>query len=150
MANSIFHPDFKAKPYWWEAFQPIALPPVDLPGDVSVAIVGAGYAGLNAALELARHGIESIVLDAAEPGLGASTRNGGQVSGGLNVGKRVIAKPLTPEQAKPFLNDARDSFTYVENLITDNNLECGWILAKASSLDMEQVRKDIAAQQQQA
>ena len=126
MANSIFHPDFKAKPFWWEAFQPAALPQVDLPRSVSVAIVGAGYTGLNAALELAKHGIESIVLDAAEPGFGASTRNGGQVSGGLNVGKRVIAKPLTPEQAKPFLNDAMDSFTYVENLITDNNLECGW------------------------
>ena len=126
MANSIFHPDFKAKPFWWEAFQPAALPQVDLPRSVSVAIVGAGYTGLNAALELAKHGIESIVLDAAEPGFGASTRNGGQVSGGLNVGKRVIAKPLTPEQAKPFLHDAMDSFTHIENLISENNIACGW------------------------
>ena len=126
VANSIFHPDFKAKPYWWDAYQPVALPPIDLPKDIGVAIVGAGYAGLNAALELAGHGIESIVLDAAEPGFGASTRSGGQVSGGLNVGKRVIAKPLIPEQAKPFLNDAMDSFTHIETLITANNIECGW------------------------
>ncbi len=126
MNSSIFHPDFKAKPFWWEAWQPTMLPDVNLPRDVSVAIVGAGYAGLNAALELARLGIESIVLDAAEPGFGASTRNGGQVSGGLNVGKRVIAKPLTPEQAKPFLNDAMDSFTHIENLIAENNIACGW------------------------
>ena len=126
MQNSIFHPHFKAKPYWWEAFRPTPLPEVALPKDVAVAIVGAGYTGLNAALELSKLGIESIVLDAAEPGFGASTRNGGQVSGGVNVGKRVISKPLTPEQAKPFLNDAMDAFTHIENLIAENNIDCGW------------------------
>ncbi len=125
-SNSIFAKDFKPKPYWWEAFQPAALPEVPLPKTVPVVIVGAGYTGLNAALELSKHDIESLVLDAAEPGFGASTRNGGMVSGGVNVGKRMLNKALTPEQAKPFLNDAVDAFTYVESLIADNNIECGW------------------------
>ena len=124
--KSIFSKDFKAKPYWWEAHHPTALPEVSLPKDVQVAIVGAGYAGMNAALELSRHSIESIVLDAAEPGFGGSTRNGGLVSGGVNVGKRIINKALTPEQAKPFLNDGADAFSHVENLITENRINCGW------------------------
>ena len=110
---------FKAKPFWWEAHEPTALPEVPLPKDVPVAIVGGGYAGMNAALELSRNGIESIVLDAAEPGFGGSTRNGGLVSGGVNVGKRIINRALTPEEAKPFLNDAVDAFTNVENIITE-------------------------------
>jgi glycine/D-amino acid oxidase-like deaminating enzyme len=126
VASSIFHPSFRAKPYWWEAYQPAALPEIALPKDVPVAIVGAGYAGMNAALELAKLGVESIVLDAAEPGFGGSTRNGGMVSASANVGKRIINRALTPEEAKPYLNDAIDAFTHIESLITDNKIDCGW------------------------
>ena len=57
-ANSLFHPDFKAMPYWWEAYRPRAEDPVDVPAEARVAIVGAGYAGLSTALELARHGVD--------------------------------------------------------------------------------------------
>lgn len=126
MSQALFHPSFKAKPYWWEAHEPKALPEVDLPRNVAVAIVGGGYAGMSAALELARNGIESIVLDAAEPGFGGSTRSGGLVSAGVNVGKRMVNKAMTPEEAKPFLNDAVDAFTNIEDLIRDNAIDCGW------------------------
>jgi glycine/D-amino acid oxidase-like deaminating enzyme len=124
--KSIFSKNFKAKPYWWEAYQPVALPEIKLPTHIPVAIVGAGYAGLNAALELAKHGIESVVLDAAEPGFGASTRNGGMVSGGVNVGKRMINTAMTAAEAQPFLNDAVDAFAHVETLIAEQNIDCGW------------------------
>ena len=126
MDNAIFHKDFKARPYWWEDYTPQALPEIALPKDISVAIVGAGYTGLSAALELARQGVEVLVLDAAEPGFGASTRNGGMVSGGVNVGKRYMSKPMTADQAAPFLNDAADAFTHIENLIARERIECGW------------------------
>lgn len=124
--RNIFHPDFKAKPYWWEAYEPQKLPQAALPGDVPVAIVGAGYAGLNAAIELAKLGTECVVLDAAEPGFGGSTRNGGQVSGGVSVGKRIINRALSPEEAKPYLNDAADAFSHIEIMIAENKIECGW------------------------
>ncbi len=58
MPSPIFHSDFKAKPFWWEAHEPKPLADVALPKDVAVVIVGAGYAGLSAALELHREGIE--------------------------------------------------------------------------------------------
>lgn len=124
--NGIFARDFKAKPFWWEAYTPVALPEIPLPRDCQVVIIGAGYAGLNTALALAKHGVESLVLDAAEPGFGGSTRNGGMVSGGVNVGKRMLNRALTPDEARPFLHDAAEAFTHVETLITDNNIDCGW------------------------
>ena len=105
---------------------PQSLPLFNLPKDVSVVVVGAGYAGLSAALELARQGVEALVLDAAEPGFGASTRSGGMVSGGVNVGKRYMSKPMSAEEAKPFLNDAANAFSHVEDLISRENIECGW------------------------
>ena len=126
MSNSIFHNDFKARPFWWDDYTPQTLPELELPKAVRVAIVGAGYAGLSAALELARQGIEVLVLDAAEPGFGASTRSGGMVSGGVNVGKRYMSKPMPVHEAGPFLNDAADAFSHVEDLIARENINCGW------------------------
>ena len=51
MNASIFARDFKPSPFWWDAYEPRPLPEITLPKSVRVAIVGAGYAGLNAALE---------------------------------------------------------------------------------------------------
>jgi glycine/D-amino acid oxidase-like deaminating enzyme len=129
MSSQIFHSDFKARPFWWEAYAPEAMAPIDLPKDVPVAIVGAGYAGLSAALALKEAGIDCLILDANEPGFGASTRNGGMVSGGVNVGKRYLAKPLPPEQAAPYLSDAAEAFTHIETLIEREKIACHWTKA---------------------
>jgi glycine/D-amino acid oxidase-like deaminating enzyme len=126
MSTGIFHPEFKARPYWWDQYNPTALPEIALPKDVPVAIIGAGYAGLSAGLELARQGVACLVLDAADPGFGASTRSGGMVSGGVNVGKRYMSAAMPPEEAAPYLNDAADAFTHIEDLITREKIECGW------------------------
>ena len=123
---SIFHSNFQLKPYWWEAYAPQALPELSLPKKVAVLVVGAGYAGLSAARELARNGVDVLVLDSGEPGFGASTRSGGIVSGGANVGKGYLRKPMSEEEAKPFLNDAADSFSHIENFVAQEKIDCGW------------------------
>jgi glycine/D-amino acid oxidase-like deaminating enzyme len=129
MTSTIFHRDFQAKPYWWEAYAPQVLPEIPLPKEARVAVVGAGYAGLSAAIELDREGLDCIVLDSHEPGFGASTRSGGMVSGGVNVGKRYIAKPMSAQEAAPFLADAADAFTHIEDLIARENIACHWTKA---------------------
>lgn len=129
MKAEIFHKDFKAQPYWWEAHKPSALPEFTLPREARVIIVGAGYAGLSAALELTNLGLDCLVLESNEPGFGASTRNGGMVSGGVNVGKRYMSKPMPADQAAPFMADAADAFTLIEDLITKEKIDCGWTKA---------------------
>ncbi len=129
MNSEIFHKDFKAQPFWWEAHRPSALPELALPREARVVIVGAGYAGLSAALELTALGLDCLVLDANEPGFGASTRNGGMVSGGVNVGKRYLSKPMAADEAAPFMADAADAFTLIEDLITKEKIDCGWTKA---------------------
>ena len=125
-STDILHSDFKLQPFWWDAYKPETLPEQKLTKEVTVAVIGAGYAGLSAALELAKNGVDVLVLDAADPGFGASTRNGGMVSGGVNVGKRYFTKAMTDAEAAPFLHDASDAFDHVESLITQNKIDCGW------------------------
>ena len=74
--------DPKLAPWWWEAAPPRDARDAPVPGRADVAIVGAGYTGLRAALTLARAGREVVVLEAGAPGSGASSRNGGQCGSG--------------------------------------------------------------------
>ncbi len=55
------------------------------PAEADVAVVGGGFTGLSAALHLAEAGKQVVLLEAAEPGWGASGRNGGQVNPGWKV-----------------------------------------------------------------
>jgi glycine/D-amino acid oxidase-like deaminating enzyme len=126
--GDIFHPDFVPEPFWWEAYRPVSGDLAEVPGEARVAIVGGGYAGLAAALELARHGIDAVVLERGALGIGASTRNGGSVSGGVNIGKSFSgrAAPADAERSHRLLSDASDAFALIERLIEDEAIECFW------------------------
>ena len=131
MDSSVFHPDFKAKPFWWEA---IAMgeddPPAELPPKADVVIVGGGLTGLNCAIELGRGGTRTVVLDAEPLGFGASTRNGGGVSGGNNVGKGLSGAKgrQSPEEMRDWLRaimgDASEGLAHIEALIQRENIQC--------------------------
>lgn len=124
----ILHKDFKAAPYWWEAYKPVTGDLADVPPKTRVVIVGAGYGGLSCAIELADAGIDCVVLEAAELGAGASTRSGGGVSGGINIGKSFTGKNTVtdPEVAKVLLASGSDAFSLIDTLIAREKIDCYW------------------------
>ncbi len=63
--------------YWTQTCDLPELPAYEGGAQVDVAIIGAGFTGLSAAITLARAGVSVAVLDAQHPGWGASGRNGG-------------------------------------------------------------------------
>jgi gamma-glutamylputrescine oxidase len=65
-------------------------PPLAGERRVEVCIVGGGYTGLSAGIELAERGHEVLLLEGARIGWGASGRNGGQIVNGLNAGLDLI------------------------------------------------------------
>ncbi|MGH6738431.1 MAG: NAD(P)/FAD-dependent oxidoreductase [Bradyrhizobium sp.] len=69
----------------WEQTAPLPPPTSVLDGEakVDVAVIGAGFTGLSAALHLAEGGARVAVLEAVEIGFGGSGRNVGLVNAGM-------------------------------------------------------------------
>ena len=65
-SNALFTPDFRTDALWRDDVPAPALDEGPVPEKVDVAIVGSGYTGLNAALQTARGGRSTLVLDAEE------------------------------------------------------------------------------------
>jgi glycine/D-amino acid oxidase-like deaminating enzyme len=65
----------------WAAVTPAGpeLPRLAGTAEADVVIIGAGFTGLSAALHLREANVDVAVVEAAEPGWGASGRNNGQV-----------------------------------------------------------------------
>jgi glycine/D-amino acid oxidase-like deaminating enzyme len=124
--DSRLAPEFKVRPWWWEAAEP---PNRDtpLPDRIAVAVVGGGYAGLSAALTLRRLGHDVAVLDAERIGWGASSRNGGMVSGGLKVAGSGLDRAFGKERARQIVEAAAASFPFIEDTIARESIDCDFV-----------------------
>lgn len=124
----------------WAATAPPPPPTSALEGEAcaDVAIVGAGFTGLSAALHLAEAGIDCAVLEAAEIGWGASGRNNGQVIPNLSridpdAIVRAVPRDLGgPEKGEAMVALIRDSASLVFDLIRRHGMAAeavqnGWI-----------------------
>jgi glycine/D-amino acid oxidase-like deaminating enzyme len=132
MANdAVIHRDFKPLPYWWEAAPPDDTGNLAPGGEADVLVVGGGYTGLNAALELARAGRSVVVCEAEQFGFGASTRNGGGVSAGINLGKGISGGPGEQSnnvEGRSLLDrlmwESRLAFDLVGELVVRESIQC--------------------------
>jgi glycine/D-amino acid oxidase-like deaminating enzyme len=122
---TVFTADPKFEPYWWEAVPTRAGSLAPLPATTDVAVIGAGYTGLSAALTLARAGRQVTVIEAHEAGWGASSRNGGMM--GLSYGAFMGAKKSHGiETAKEIYAESARAIDYVGTLIADEKISCGY------------------------
>ena len=112
-------------PYWWESapLEPASTTFDAVPKRADVAIIGAGYAGLMAALTLARAGRSVVVLDAKEPGFGGSTRSGGMVGHGHRLSYPALKARLGQAKAVQILQEGIASLNFCSDLIATERLE---------------------------
>jgi glycine/D-amino acid oxidase-like deaminating enzyme len=74
-----------------------ATPPLEGDARADVAVVGGGITGLSTALHAAEQGARVVLLEAEEPGWGASGRNGGQVNAGLKLDPDTVERDFGGE-----------------------------------------------------
>ncbi|AIO65873.1 NAD(P)/FAD-dependent oxidoreductase [Burkholderia oklahomensis] len=121
-------------PSLWAATAPpgVDTPPLAESARADVAIVGAGYTGLSSALHLAERGATVRVIDAHEPGWGASGRNGGQVIPGLKYDPDELLRRFGPRDGEALIEMAGSAADIVFELIGKHAITCdatraGWI-----------------------
>ncbi|MEM8646870.1 MAG: FAD-binding oxidoreductase [Pseudomonadota bacterium] len=76
-----------------------AEPPLEGEVRADICVVGAGLAGLTAALEAQRRGLDVVVLEAERVAWGASGRNAGIVSAGFAAGAESLLEAVGPDDA---------------------------------------------------
>lgn len=99
-------------------------PPLDGSRKTSVAIIGGGIVGLTTALHLAEAGVEVVVLEAQEPGWGASGNNGGQLNPGLKFDPDVIERVYGPDLGRRMVSFAYDTPSRTLALIRRLGIAC--------------------------
>lgn len=92
-----------------------------------VCVVGAGYAGVSAALELAERGYSVVLLEAQRIGWGASGRNGGQVIVGFgDDGECTIERQFSREDARRAWDVSIDGMRLLRERIDRLAIDCEW------------------------
>ncbi len=99
-------------------------PRLDHDRRASVGIIGGGFTGLSAALHLAEQGVDVVVLEANEPGWGASGRNGGQVNPGLKHDPDQIEADFGPDLGGRMVALSGNAPNVVFDLIQRHQIAC--------------------------
>ena len=116
--------DFKESSYWVDSLGPPPDLPENPPESVDVVIVGSGYTGLNAAIETARGGRSTLILEAGSPGWGCSTRNGGQVSTSVKPTLEKLTARLGDQRASAIRKEGEVALNWIEERITQEAIHC--------------------------
>ncbi|MHB1291860.1 MAG: NAD(P)/FAD-dependent oxidoreductase [Sulfuricella sp.] len=93
-----------------------------------VCVVGGGYAGLSAALELAERGYSVALLEAQRVGWGASGRNGGQALTGFGfAGQEAIEVQLSAADARCAWDISVDALRLLRARIDKHAIACDYV-----------------------
>ncbi|MGC1440968.1 MAG: FAD-dependent oxidoreductase [Burkholderiaceae bacterium] len=118
----------------WAAVTPAwpASAPLEDDIEADAVVIGAGFTGLSTALHLAQSRLRVVVIEAVEPGWGASGRNNGQVIPTLTRPNPDDIIRRHGEAGERFVAMLRDSADNLFRLIREENIaaeaeQTGWV-----------------------
>lgn len=115
----------KMMPYWLDTAKPFAAGAPDGPeGTADVAVIGAGFTGLSAALALAKKGAKVVVLEADRVAGAASGRNGGMCNNGFAQDYAGMCATFGRERANLLYRAFDAGVDKVESIVTDEGIDC--------------------------
>ena len=98
-----------------------------LPSKTDVVVIGGGYTGTSASLQLAKGGAHVTLLEAQTIGWGASSRNGGQALSCLHHTLADAIKEHGQERAKEMFLTATRAADTVEQIVMDEKIDCDYV-----------------------
>ena len=120
----------KLSSYWWDIKEDLTPPEPSLgsgetlPKSADLVVIGGGFTGLSAALTAARHGRSVVVLDAGQPGFGASTRNGGICSGHIRIPHAGLASKFGRNFADNVYGEGIEARADLVKFCEDEKIDC--------------------------
>ena len=136
-------------PFWLdEDYAP--RPALDGRVETEACVIGAGVAGLSCALALARHGIETVVLERSTVAAGASGRNGGFLLAGPAAFYPDARERYGHDRARRIYAATLDTQAEMYALAAELGAaewmrRVGLLRASASEEEAEHVRRHVAA-----
>ena len=127
--SKIFCDDVKLTPYWWDNVPRPELPSLPAPAKADVVVIGSGYTGLSAALQTARGGRDTVVLDVEDAGWGCSTRNGGQISISVKPPYAELAQRHGAQRAAAIIREGQNSLAWIEEFVAQEGIDCNFRIA---------------------
>ncbi len=104
--------------------RPAGMGPLQGAVQADVLVVGAGFAGLSAAIELALRGYQVVVLEADRACAGASGRNGGQAIVGVASGQGVLESQLGRADARRVWDMSLEAIALIDQRIARFGIDC--------------------------
>ena len=101
-----------------------ARPPLQEHLRADAVVIGAGFSGLSAALEMAQRGLSVVVLEADRIGSGASGRNGGQAIVGYASGQGPFESQLGPNEASRAWAMSLEAIELIDRRIAEHGIDC--------------------------
>ncbi len=123
--SNAFAPSNVAPSYWRDTAPAIDdFPKLSTDDQCDIAVIGSGYTGMMTAYHLAtRYGMDVRILEAAQPGWGASGRNGGFCCmGATKLSYQQMIKRYGLEGARSFFDTQKESVSFVASFLKDNNI----------------------------
>lgn len=114
--------------YWLARREPRAAEPLTGAVDADVAIVGAGFTGLWAALFVKEldPGASVVVLDAERAGFGASGRNAGIVGETVDHSHELAAAHFGWDEARELARLGRENLDELEAFLAASGIDAAW------------------------
>jgi glycine/D-amino acid oxidase-like deaminating enzyme len=148
MTSDLFTQDAKLTPYWWDRTPRPELPPAPPPAKAEVVVIGSGYTGLSSALQTARGGRDTVVLDAEDAGFGCSSRNGGQISTSVKSQYAELLPRYGHELAFRIVKEGHNSLAWIGDFVASENIDCDFRIAGRFHAAHNPARYEALAQYQ--
>jgi gamma-glutamylputrescine oxidase len=132
---------------WYQASvrPPPPLPPLHGAASCDVGVVGAGIAGLSAALHLAARGMRVTVLEAAQVGSGASGRSGAQAIFGVAASQEKLSALVGATDARRVWDMSVEALSLLRHLITAHAIDCDYVSGQMHVAIKPRQRAELAA-----